>query len=81
MSNEPDYSMTSIYGHMQDHAKLTSNIRQREIEVYQEQYPGAEIPENLKQNFNVYKAVGEMARQIEMLKAQVNYLKSISRGL
>ncbi len=75
MSNEPDYSMESIYGHMQDHAKLTNNIRQREIEVYQEQYPNAEIPENLKQKFNVYKAVGEMAREIEMLKEELTRLK------
>lgn len=72
MSQEPDYSMEAITKTMLDHAELTNKIRKSEIERYKEQYPDCEIPENLKEKFNVYKAVSEMALQIALIRMFLN---------
>jgi hypothetical protein len=81
MSNEPDYSIEAMIPTFAEHAKQADIGWKNNKETYQEQYPNSELPEHFNNNFNIATALSVMCREIAVLKAQVNYLKSLSRGL
>ena len=81
MSNEPDYSIEAMIPTFAEHAKQAEIEWKKQRESYGEQYPASPLPEHFNNNFNIATALSRMCMEIATLKEQVNYLKSLSRGL
>ena len=63
-----DYSLENLISIFKKHANQSDKNQQEIIRYYKENFPDSELPEYMKDNFNISYALSVMCCEIEKLK-------------
>lgn len=66
-----DYRIEALGSTFAKHAEITDKQCQQSIQNFKENNPDCPVPEPMKENFNLARALSVMASEIEMLKLQL----------
>jgi hypothetical protein len=64
-----DYSIESLSEVFSDHAEKFDRDSKRNIEEYKIKYPDQDLPEHMKENFNLAQALSLICKEIIIIKA------------
>ena len=67
-----DYRIETLAKAFSDHADKCDKSHQRRIRDHCESFPNSEVPEWMKDHFNISRALSVMAAEIERLKTICN---------
>lgn len=63
-----DYRLETLASTFSDHAEMIETHQEQINKMYTEQNPGQELPEHMKNPFNIAKALSVMAEELNKLK-------------
>lgn len=68
---EHDYTLETLASTFADHAGMADAHQEQLNQLFKDSNPGQELPEHMKNPFNVARALSVMAAEIEKLKIRL----------